>query len=232
MAGSKLKYYGLPSGGGEDYLPGVALADALGGQVGSVAPGPVPYGALGHYRAVVVFALVATQAANSRLLVLRNNATNLLVVTRCVVRWLQTATHTAAIEDSLDLYKLTGFTVLDTTNTVTPTAAVLRTTEMAAAPGGAQLRHVTVAGAAAGMTGATSTKAGQLAALPKWLTAAVPTAAEVKVDLLDFVDDDLSMHPLVLKQNEGLLLENRVLLGAAAGSSVYVDLAWAETTVY
>ena len=40
---------------------------------------PIPHGSLGHYRVAVRFALVATQAANSRLFELRNTTTNLII---------------------------------------------------------------------------------------------------------------------------------------------------------
>src|SRR5207302_1240321 len=105
-----------------------------------------------------------------------SHATNLIVVTRLVIKWLQTAAHTAAIEDSLDVFKCTSFSAVDTTNTVTPTASRKRTT-MAAAPGAAVIRGVTVAGASAGMTTGTLTKdGGSVGQLQQWLLAALPTA--------------------------------------------------------
>jgi hypothetical protein len=193
---------------------------------------PIPYGVLGHYRVAVRFALLAAQAANSRLFSLRNTGANLIVITRLNIRWLQTAAHTAAIEDSLDCFKLTGFTVDDTTNTVTPTVSRKKTT-MGAAPGNVNIRNVTVAGATAGMTGGTLTKDGSpWAQLPKWLLLAVPTGSEVKADWLDGLDDVNGTHPFVFAQNEGFEVENRVLLGAAAGSSVYIDCCYAEVTAY
>lgn len=193
---------------------------------------PIPFGALGHYRVTARFALIATQAANSRLFSLRNTGTNLIIITRLNLRWLQTAVHTAAIEDSLDVFKLTGFTVDDTVNTVTPVASRKRTT-MGAAPGNVNLRQVTVAGAAAGMTGGTLVKdGGPYSQIPKWLLAAMPTAADEKFDLLNVEDDVSTTHPFVFAQNEGLEIENRVLLGAAAGSSVYLEIAYAEVALF
>src|SRR5262249_4473471 len=118
---------------------------------------PIEYGALGHYRSTHRCALVNSQAANSRVWEIRNTGTNLIIPTRMTVQWLATGNHTATIENSLDLYKLTGFSAVDTTNTVTPTASVIRAT-MAAAPGGAAIRGLTVAGNSSGMTGGTLTK--------------------------------------------------------------------------
>lgn len=197
---------------------------------------PLEYGALGHYRVNARFALVATQAANSRLFVLRNNAATLIIPTRLTLKWMSLSAHTALIEDSLDCYKLTSFTVLDTTGTVTPVASVKRTTGMAVAPGGAQVRHVTVAGASAGMTGATSTKdGGSFNQFPLFLAQAAMATTDTfsrKFEQSDCLDDVNGTHPFVLAQNEGIMVENRVLLGAAAGSVVYVDLSWAEVTAF
>jgi len=196
----------------------------------SVFAEPVPYGTFGHYRVTHRCAVVNLQAANSRLFSLRNShASNLLAVTRLFIKWLQTGAHTAAIEDSLDIFKLTGFSVSDTVNVVTPPPSVKRTTAMAAAPGAAEIRGVTVAGAAAGMTGGTMTKdTNPFAQLPQWLLLALPTAAVPPDARLDAEDDVNGTHPFVLLPNEGFEIENRVLLGAAASSSVYVDCSWAE----
>lgn len=195
---------------------------------------PLEYGALGHYRTSVRFSLVASQAANSRLFEVRNtHATNLIIPTRLTIKWLQTAAHTAAILDSLDIYRLTGFSASSTTGTVTPTASVRRTS-MAVAPGNAAIRHVTVAGASAGMTGGTSTKdANPFFTLPQWLLLAQPTTGVVSFIYSDDILTDVNgTHPFVFVQNEGFLIENRVLLGAAAGSDVTIDFAWAEVVAY
>jgi len=195
---------------------------------------PYEYGALGHYRVNHRCALVNTQAANSRLFEIRNtHATNLIIPTRLVIQWLQTAAHTAAIEDSLDVFKVTGFSAVDTVNVVTPVASIMRAS-MAAAPGAAALRGVTVAGAAAGMTGGTLTKdGGSVGQLPQWLLAAPPTGSTVVAMYAEnFLDPVNGAHPFVFAQNEGLIVENRALLGAAAGSSVYIDFAWAEAVAY
>ena len=163
----------------------------------------------------------------------RNTGTNLLIPTRLVIKWLQTAAHTAAIEDSIDVFRVTGFSVVDTTNTVTPTASVKRTTGMTGAPGNAAIRGVTIAGASAGMTGGTLTKdGGATGQVPLWLTLAYADPAQRNMAVLDCFDDVNGTHPYIFAQNEGLIIENRVLLGVAAGSSVYIDFSWAEVAAY
>jgi len=217
-------------GGTTGLLQEVGVAAAI---PAHVTTKPIPHGALGHYRVAVRFGLIAAQVANSRLFELRNTATNIIVITKLVVKWLQTAAHTAAILDSLDCFKLTGFTAVDTTNTVTPVPSVKRTAGMAASPGGAAIRHVTVAGAAAGMTGGTLTKdATAFSQIGQWLLAAVPTTGVVPSVVSEVIDPNTLGHPFVFAQNEGFEIENRVLLGAAAGSDVIIELEYCETTAF
>src|SRR5690242_14802977 len=94
--------------------------------VGTVSR-PIKFGPGGHYGTTHRFGLVASQAAGSRLFELRNaNAANLVVITSLYIQWLQTAAHTAAIEDSLDVFRATAFSAVDTVNTVTPTTTPQR----------------------------------------------------------------------------------------------------------
>lgn len=196
---------------------------------------PHSFGALGHYRMSVRFTIVASQAANSRLFEMRNPGTGgaLVIPTRLQVSWLQTAAHTAAILDSLDLFKLTSFTAVDTVNTVSPTASLRRTSGMAVTPT-AIIRHVTVAGIAAGMTttfaGTKDTNAA--GSLAQWLLLGQPTAGTVVPLIKDFADDVNGTHPWVFGANEGFEIENRVLLGVAAGSDVTIDFSWLEATLF
>jgi hypothetical protein len=199
-------------------------------------PKPLPYGSLGHYRCSSRTRLVPTQAAASRLFELRNaHASNLMVIGAIHVRWLQGPldTHTATIEDSLDVYKATGFTVVDPTGSpVTPLITKLRTTM---ANSSAAAAANALAGLAAGITGGTLTlEASPFVQLPNFLLAA-PVATAVPPPAVDLLWDpgvDQTDHPLVLAPNEGIVIANRVLLGAAAGSSVYVDVQWAEVASY
>lgn len=193
---------------------------------------PDPAGVLGHYKTSHRTVLVNTQAANSRLFELQNaHATNLIVVHDIRVELIQTAAHTAAILDSLDIYRCTSFSAVDTTNTVTPVAAKLRNSF---GTSGANLRGVTVAGAAAGMTGGTLTKdTAPLRQFGLWLLAAVPTGGPTPAIVGQYTPQVANGEsPLILVQNEGLIIENRVLLGAAAGSAVSIDIEWSEVTAY
>lgn len=197
-------------------------------------PKPIPT-SIGHFRVTHRFVLVATQAATSRLFEIQNPTSGrLLIPTRLKVSWVSAAAHTALIEDSLDLYKATGFSAVDTTNTVTPVGITKRTTGGGAST--ANIRGVTVAGAAAGMTGGVVTAlANPVSQLGIILAQAVMAAADTVSrypEVVEMLDDMNGTHPFVLEQNEGLVVTNRVLLGAAAGSSVYIDLSWCEALAF
>jgi hypothetical protein len=193
---------------------------------------PIPYGSLGHYRMSVRFALATSQNANSRLWEIRNShATNLIIPTRMEVSILPAGTITAAYRLELDLFKVTSFSAVDTTNTVTPsTPSSKRGATMAGTPG-AIFRHVTVAGAAAGMTGGTLTKDAVAAGIAQcWVATAAATTIPYRKEMLDDVN---GTHPLVLGQNEGLELEN-VVAGSATANvvDVAIDFSWCETDAF
>lgn len=191
---------------------------------------PIPT-SIGHYRVTYRFAIVAAQAAGSRLFEIRNTLAQLVIPTRMQVKILIVAAHTAPIENSLDVYKAAGFTVTDTTSTVTPVAKAKRTTGMTAAPAGVDIRGVTAAGLAAGMTGGTLTAlADPICQCPYEAAQAAYAAADTLSrfpTVTDVFDDVNGTHPFALEQNEGIVLANRVLLAAAAGAFVYVDLSYA-----
>jgi hypothetical protein len=192
---------------------------------------PLEYGALGHYRTSVVVTMATSQAANSRLFEIRNtHATNLIIPTRIRVGMMPTGTVTNPYAHQIGLFRLTNFTAVDTTNTVTPASSVRRAS-MAAYPGGAAVRHVTLAGAAAGMTGGTMTKDAQAAAnFINWASTAAATTQSIYQELLEDVQ---GTHPFVFAQNEGFEIEN-VVGGSATANviQVVIDVSWAEVTAY
>lgn len=192
---------------------------------------PVEYGSLGHYRTSVKLVMATTQAANSRLFEVRNtHATNLLVLTRCYVMVAPAGTITTGYTGEFSLFRLTSFSAVDTTNTVTPTSSVKRTS-MAAYPGGAAVRHNTLAGAAAGMTGGTLTKDAQ--ALASMIAPLSTLAASSVAYSREMVDDTNGTHPLVCAQNEGWEIENVVVgSGTANVAHVVCDVSWAEVAAY
>lgn len=197
---------------------------------------PLSIGSGGHYRCATRTRLVNTQAANSRLFEMRNpSATLLLVLLKLHIQWFTLATdlHTATIEDSLDVYKATSFSVVDPTGSpVTPLTTKARTSDPSSI---AEVRANALAGLAAGITGGTLTmEASPYTQLGKALLAApVATAVPPPKDELILIPElGDGQHPLVLAQNEGIVVANRVVLGAAAGSSVLIAAQWAEVSAF
>lgn len=195
-----------------------------------VTPKPIP-ASVGAYRTAIVCTMATTQAANSRLFELRNTSTNLIIPTRVRIGIMATGTVTTAYAAQIALFRCTSFTAVDTTNTVTPVASVKRTTGMTAYPGNAAVRHVTLAGAAAGMTGGTLTKDTQAVAMAHaWVATAAATTMPTYQELLDDVN---GTHPLVLAQNEGFEIEN-VIVGSGTANvvQVVIDVSWTETSAF
>ena len=158
----------------------------------------------------------------------RNSATNLLVITRFLAKTIQSAAGTAQ-DNSLDVFRDTVFSAVDTTSTVTPTVVSKRTATMAAAPGGLQVRGVTATGVAAGMTGGTRTPdAGPFCQHPISVMAAVQYSSNVT----DVTDDLHGTHPFVFANNEGLEVQNRVLNVTSYGVMAYFDLSAAEVAAF
>jgi len=190
---------------------------------------PIEYGALGHYRVTHRCLLAAAQAAASRVFEGRNtHASNLIVATRFMVRTVQSAAGTAQ-DNSLDVFRDTTFSAVDTTNTVTPTAIVKRTATMAAGPGSLAVRGVTATGVAAGMTGGTRTPdASPFAQHP----ISVQAAVQWPFNATDLLDDVNGTHPFVWAQNEGFEVQNRVLNVTTYGVMAYFDFSWAEVTAF
>jgi hypothetical protein len=192
---------------------------------------PLEYGALGHYSFSITLTAAAAQVANSRVLEIRNtHATNLIIPTRLTMRAIQTAAGTAQF-NALDAYKCTSFSAVDTVNTVTPVSSVKRTS-MAAFPGGAAVRHVTIAGAAAGMTGGTLTKDTQAFATLGYNVAAAINTTTIWGPTEAIPQNGIWEAPFVLVQNEGIIVENRILNVTSYGITWILDFAWAEVTAF
>lgn len=192
---------------------------------------PLDYGSFGHYRVAVAVPLVASQGVNSRLFELRNSGANLIIPTLVEVEAIAVGDVGPDGNLWIAMHNCTNFSAVDTANTVTPSAMVVRPTGMSAAPGGVQLR--VCAGNSAGMTGGTLTKdAGPHSYLIAWMSSA---SAERPPRIKRFVDpaDLVAAHPPVYATNQGLVIENAIL-GSATDNNVYilVTVAWAEVLEY
>lgn len=186
----------------------------------------------GHYQTSNKVILLAAQAAASRLFEVRNASTNLLIPTMLTVTVLPTGPVAVPYLLELSAYKYTGWTVVDTTSTTTPTASAARGS-MSAPPGNAQIRSLQAAGAAAGMTGGTmGTKASNaFAGLLAWAASVSANTIPVVKNFLG--DTGNGAYPMMFGQNEGFVIEN-VVLGSATANNVVllIDFAWCEATSY
>ena len=189
---------------------------------------PIDYGTLGHYRVVAVAPLVADQSANSRLFELRNSGVNLIIPTLVEVELLAVGDVTTEKLVWLSMYGCTNFTAVDTASASIPAAMVVRPTGMSAAPGGAQVRVVTAAGASGGMTGWTSTKdAGAHGQFLAWMASA---SAERPARVKRWVDPaEIDVHKPVYSANQGFVIEH-ASVGSATDNNIHVliTVAWAE----
>lgn len=197
---------------------------------------PVDHDSLGQYREAVTIGLVATQAANGTLLSLRwTDATRFLVLHLLKLKFQQTsATITAAILDQrFEVFVARSFTVSDSAgSSVLPTGnnAKKRTGGM----GTTLIGDFRISAAAAGLTVGTRT----LDTFPMMIAqhhmiAAAPTAQPYPVyeNVLDMTGPQ--EHPIVLAQNEGIIVRGpTTVFGATGTANLLVELAWAEVPAY
>jgi hypothetical protein len=134
---------------------------------------PLPYGALGHYRVARRLVPAGTTTAGN-LWTLRNPTASgiLVVVKRVLLKVVQNAAPTAAVEDIFTLKVARAYTVADTTNSaaISPASAMqkMRTSMGNAA---AQVRESNAAGGASGGTKTVDTDA--IATGSVWVAAAL-----------------------------------------------------------
>jgi len=206
------------------------VADVSGTTFRSMKTQPMPYdfATVGHYRTSVTITSTSAQAANSRLFEVRNTGSNLLVLTQLRLQAIQGASGTAQI-NRLECFKLTGFSAVDTTNTVTPVSSVKRTGNMTAYPGNAAVRHLTLAGNVNGMTGGTLTKDTQAFGA---MVTPVTTSAQTVTYILDLSDINQGSHPFVFANNEGWDVESAVLNVTTFGYTWTIDCSWCEVTAF
>jgi hypothetical protein len=194
-------------------------------------PKPVEYGAFGHYRVAATVGLLATQAANGTLFSFRwGDASRFAVVTKLRLSVLQTAAATATIMPSFQAFIARSFTVSDSAGTaVTLTGNNMKKrTSM----GTSLVTDIRFSAATAGLTAGTRTlDASPVLLMPTQQAITTPNATLYQVELDVGVGD--GNHPIVLAQNEGLIVQGpTVIFGAAGTANLVVDMSWAEVAAY
>jgi hypothetical protein len=209
----------------------VAEVDGTSFRALRTTPRPVDYGTLGHYRIAQNIALVVTQAVNGSLFSFRwGDATRLAVIQKIKLSCAQTAAATATIAPNFQVFIARSFTASDTVGTaVTLTGnSMKKRTSM----GTTLLTDARFSAVAAGLTAGTRTlDAAPILEMPAQQTITTINPALYTAEL-DIGAGD-GNHPIVLAQNEGLIVRGpTVVFGAAGTANLIVEVSWAEVTAY
>ena len=196
-----------------------------------ISPRPLDVAALGHYRVAVTIGLVATQAANGTLFSFRwGAASNLAVITKLRLSIMQTAAATATIWPNFSVFQARSFTVSDSAGTaVTLTGNNMKKrTSM----GTTTVTDIRFSAAAAGLTAGTRTlDANPILVMPTTQIITTPNPNMVSVELDVGVGD--GNHPVIMAQNEGVIVQGpSTAFGAAGTANLIVDMSWAEVAAY
>lgn len=206
---------------------------------------PVSYGALGHYRihaqtGTLAAALAAGTASAGHVFAFRwADATRLAVITKLKTRFLPLTPFTAATltdHSSFDAYIVRSYTASHAAGTaLTPTS---NSAKMRASMGTSLVTDVRISTTAALTNGTETFDAFPFAQSLRKGNRVNPAAAteEVVMPTFDGMDLDFSMgdgdHPIVLAQNEGIVIRNRTVWPAAGTGLLSVLIAWAEVTAF
>jgi hypothetical protein len=201
---------------------------------------PIPHGALGHYRiAATTGTLAAALAASAQLFYLRwTDATRFCVITSFKARFQTLTPFTGATltDFGFDLFKATSVSAGGSgTDLGALVKTRMRTTGMGASLlDAAGLMRISQTAALTAITTLDATAIAQSVGDANQTNPAAGTE-EPRVNdptLLFRPNVAGGEHPLVLGQNEGLVLRNRTVWPAAGTGLVQIELAWAEVTAY
>ena len=156
---------------------------------------------------------------------LRNTGANPLMVRRVQIGFVTITAFTAAQALAYQLLKATGFTVSDSAGTALYTAGANKHrssfTNIASAP------DVRIAAAVA-LTAGTRT----LEAVALGIAGGSSTGVGTSMPITPLLSHDAGDYPLILAQNEGLVIANTLLMGAAGVINLHVNIEFAEVTTY
>jgi hypothetical protein len=231
----------------------VVIYDQFGNQVKADTDGniksvirPTAFGALGAYSiAAKTGALVATIAANAPLLSVRwTDGTRLALIERLSISVITVGAITAAVTTDFDLIMARAFTAADSTGTALTltTNNAKRRTNM----GTTLMGEIRLAGTAALTAGTRTLDAQPMRITPACLTplaAGAPWFMSVATAAITSGGPELDMmvwdaylnngfHPIILAQNEGVILR-AASAGPATGTfTVKINMDWIEVAAY
>lgn len=220
-------------GGVSGLIQEVGLGAAIPGHVTSK---PIPQSGLGHYRwSGVTGTLAATLAANAQLWYLRwTDATRLAIITRIRAQFQTLTPFTAATltDFGFDLFKATAISAGGGGTQVLGSAvSKMRTSMGASLIGDMRIATTGLLTALTTLDGAPITQSLGDANM----TNPAGGTEEPRVNdptLIYQCDMAGGEHPIVLAQNEGLVIRNRTVWPAAGTGILQVEIAWAETTLF
>lgn len=164
-------------------------------------------------------------AANGPVFSLRNISSNLLVVRRVQVGFSTTTAFTTAQALAYGLIFARSFTASDSAGTaIVQTGSQNKHRTSLATPTSLDMRI----SAAAALTAGTRT----LDTVPLGVASGASTAVGTVMPTTPLLSHDAGDHPLVLAQNEGLVITNLIAMGAAGVINLHVNIEYAEVTSY
>ena len=206
---------------------------------------PIDHGALGHYRVqsmtgTLAAALAAGTASAGHVFAFRwGDATRFAVITKLKTRFLPLTLFTAATltdHTSFDAFIVRSYTVSHSAGTaLTPTG---NNNKMRTNMGTSLVTDIRISGTAALTNGTETFDAFPFSQSIRKGNRVNPAAAteEVIMPSMDGMEMDFDMgggdHPIVLAQNEGIVIRNRTVWPAAGTGILTVLIAWAEVTAF
>jgi hypothetical protein len=219
---------------------GVAAAAPL-----HITSKPISYGSLGHYRiqattGTLAAALAAGTASAGHVFAFRwGDATRFAIITKLKTRFLPLTPFTAATltdHTSFDAFIVRTYTASHTGGTaLTPTG---NNAKMRTSMGTSLATDVRISTTAALGNGTETFDAFPFAQSLRKGNRVNPAAAteEVIMPTFDGMELDFYMadgdHPIVLAQNEGIVIRNRTVWPAAGTGILSVSIGWAEVTAF
>ena len=155
----------------------------------------------------------------------RNTGSNLILVRRVALGFVTTTAFTTAQGLTYNLFRANGFTVSDSGGTVMYTAGANKHrnsfTNITSAP------DIRISAAAA-LTAGTRTLEGQ----PMGVLNGSSTAVGTSMAIQNIFSHDPEDYPLVLAQNEGLVITNGIAMGAVGVINLQCLIEYAEVTSF
>lgn len=166
--------------------------------------------------------LVTTLAAGASVFSLRYTGNAVCLVRRIQIQWITTTTFTAAQRLEFGLYVARGFSTADAGGLPLNVTSGKHRTSFAAPTLEARIAMTTA------LTAGTRT----LDPHPIGIAALFSNAVGVTLAQTALLSQDSGDHPVALQNNEGLSLNNMLLMGAGGVGVVYVNCELAETASF